>query len=227
MHQTRAGLGELFPFPNTVGYIFPLSNRCPTFLSPGGYASWTLRYHAKPCTVTFSKVSCFSLPWPVERHYWSIESVYFLSIRNTYEISCNLLKNVAGYDAKGIAHLCLKKMIPWYMRVSKPRESSEGCFSICIKSGEFASDTLWEALRTGVAEKEKMCIFSHYFSDLLWINTFELILFSVLKIHVTWLEKVALKVLKSFPVGWSRVNQSSGGGCLCPGPQCHGSISFG
>lgn len=42
IQQTRAGLREIFPFSNTVAYIFPLFIRCPTFLSSGGYASWTL-----------------------------------------------------------------------------------------------------------------------------------------------------------------------------------------
>lgn len=42
IHQTRAGLREVLPFPNTVGYTFPLSSRCLTSLSPGGDASWTL-----------------------------------------------------------------------------------------------------------------------------------------------------------------------------------------
>lgn len=51
-----------------------------------------------------------------------------------------------------------------------------------------------------------MCIFSHYSSYLLSIYAFELILFSVLKIHITLLEKVSLKALKPFPVGWSGVS---------------------
>lgn len=203
----------VFPFSNTVEYIVPLSSRCPTFLSPGGYASWTLII--KNIVLLLSQVSCFPLPWPAERHHWSMDSVYFLSISNLYKLPGNLLKNVAGYNAKGIAHQCLKKAIPWFMRVSRPRERSERCFSICIKSGEFGADTLWEALRPGVEAEEKMCIFSHYFSDLLWINAFEPILFSGFKIHITWLEKVTLKALNPLPVGWSRVSQSSGGGCLC------------
>lgn len=160
---------EIFPFPNTVAYIFPLSSRCPTFLSPGSYASWTLVDIMQNPVLLPSQKSIAFHPWPAEKQHWSLESVFFLSISDIYELPGNLLKNVAGYDAKSMAHLCLKKVILWYMRVSKPRERSERCFSICIKSGELVSDTLWEAFRPGVAAEKKKCIFSRSFYNLLSI----------------------------------------------------------
>lgn len=207
-----------------MAYIFSLSSRCPTILSPGGYAFWTLRYHATPCT--FSKVSCFPLPWPAEGEHWSIESVFLLSISNIHELPGNLLKNIAGYDAKGMAHLCSKKVILWYIRVSKPRERSERCFSICIKSGEFGSDTLWEAFRPGVAAEEKNV---HFFSLFIlssvnicfWADT---IFCFKNPYNITW--KSIFKSIKTLS-SWLEWSQSSGGVCLCSGPHCHGSVSFG
>lgn len=71
--------------------------------------------HAKPTIpkspATFWKVFCFLLPRPADRDHLVLEAGCVLSISNIYGLPGNLLEDVSGYDAKGIAELCLKKVI--------------------------------------------------------------------------------------------------------------------
>ncbi|XP_009325932.1 PREDICTED: myogenic factor 5 [Pygoscelis adeliae] len=71
--------------------------------------------HAKPTVLqspaTFSEVFCFLLPRPADTHRPVLESGFVLSISNTYGLPGNLLEDVGGYDAKGVAQLCLKEVI--------------------------------------------------------------------------------------------------------------------
>lgn len=59
----------------------------------------------------FSKVFSFLLPRPADRHHPLLESGFILSISNIYVMPGNLLEDAGGNDAKGIAQLCLKKVI--------------------------------------------------------------------------------------------------------------------
>lgn len=59
----------------------------------------------------FPKVFSFLLPRPADRHHPLLESGFILSISNIYVMPGNLLEDAGGNDAKGIAQLCLKKVI--------------------------------------------------------------------------------------------------------------------
>lgn len=106
----------IIPLPrySVIRFLFSLLvSHFPSFRSlhiPDAHRS-----HAKPTIPkspdTFGKVFCFLLPRPADQDHLVLEAGCVLSISNIYGLPGNLLEDISGYDAKGIADLCLKKVI--------------------------------------------------------------------------------------------------------------------